>query len=52
MNNINVSWYEMEMFDQDAEYVRIKFFLLRKFLLAVCNIHKNCYKFINRKDIC
>lgn len=39
MNNTNVSWYKMEMFDQEAEYIRIKFFLLRKFLPAVCNIH-------------
>lgn len=40
------------MFDQKTEYVRIKFFLLKKFLLSVRNIHKKCYKFINRKDIC
>lgn len=52
MNNTNVSCYKMEMFDQVAEYMSIKFFLLRKFLLAVCNIHKMCYKFINRKNVC
>lgn len=39
----------MEKFDQEAEYVRIKFFLLKKFLWDVCNIHKMYYKFINRK---
>lgn len=30
----------MEKFDQEAEYVRIKFFLSKKFLRGVCNIHK------------
>lgn len=40
MNYTNVSWHKREMFDQEAEYIRIKFFLLRKFLLPVCNIHK------------
>lgn len=52
MNYTNVSWHEREMFDQEAEYVRIKFFLLRKFLLPVYNIHKMCYKFIDGIDIC